>query len=102
MYTFNFVTKEVGTIFDPIKTFVLAQGFKGRAIAGARKEDCSVIGENGYFHVGYPIELLGSVVLFDLQSATKGRILINDCCIKYTTRCYFQIKDTTLYLTEEF
>lgn len=102
MYTFNFVTKEMGTIFDSITHFVLAQGFKGKTVAGAKKDDCSIVGEDGRFHIGYPIELLGKIVLFDLQSATKGRILINDCCIKYTTRCFFHIRDNVMYLIEEF
>jgi len=102
MYTFDFNTKEVGTIFDSITHFVLANGWKGQAVAGAKKEDCAVVGDNGQLKVGYPIGLLGKVVLFDLHSLTTGRIMINQCCIKYVTRCYFEIRGEVLYITGEF
>lgn len=102
MITYDFRTKEVANIFDSITHFVLAAGFKGRGVAGAKKEDCSVVGENGALHVGYPIALLGKVMPFDFQSINRGRILINDCCIKHCTRCFYEIRGNVMYLTEEW
>jgi hypothetical protein len=101
MYTYSFETKQIGTIFDGITHFALLAGFQGKAVKGSNPEECIVLGNPaGKFYVGYPIALLGKVTIYGMYNSFQGELLINDCCIKYVTKVRYEIKGTTMYLTE--
>lgn len=90
MLTFNFVTKQVGSIFDEITHVVNNSSFLK---LNCEAEEAKVVKMfDGNLMVALPVEKLGKVVILCLKSDTTGILQIG------YQKVYFSIHGNILYL----
>ncbi len=97
MITYNFNTKEVGTIFDAVKSVVLNSHATMRFnIDSAIAEHCTVVpvlvNNGSYLAVAYPSSILDTIVLCELFDATSGKLMYKNNTFK------FRIQDDILII----
>lgn len=89
MYSYNFLTKELSTIFDNISTIVNnCQYLELKCSA----EQAVVVEIFGRLMVGLPVEVLGTISGITMNSETTGYFL------KGYTKVWFSIHEHILYL----
>ena len=96
MYYYNFVTREVSHILDPIKWFVL--GSNADVKFEVSKNELSIVDLFGRYLVAYPVKALGAVLINSVyDSGETGKLTVK--CSYGKRTCHFSIHDDILYLS---